>query len=80
MVEEVKIKKHSGPKTPFKVFMSIILFLSFTFGIVFLSEKRTFTGYAVSEVDKKSWLGSILVAIPLVLVLYWMIKYKSAKI
>ncbi|MDI6826547.1 MAG: hypothetical protein QMD36_05200 [Candidatus Aenigmarchaeota archaeon] len=77
--EYVKIKKYSGPKTPLRIGISVILFLSFTFGIIFLTHTSMPTGYVVSGVSPKNWIGLPLVVIPLILVLYWIVKYKSAK-
>lgn len=79
-----KVIVYPGPKTSFKVTVTILLFLSFTFGLIFLTPKPMPTGYMVSgastKVTTRNWLGLPLVAIPIILALFWLKKYKSSKI
>jgi hypothetical protein len=74
-----KIKRYSGPKTPFKVVVSIILFVCFMFGFMMLTTKPIPTGYVVSGVNKKNWLGFVLLFIPLIFVLWWLRRLKSIR-
>jgi hypothetical protein len=74
-----KIKRYSGPKTPFKVGVSIVLFVCFMSGFMMLASRPMPTGYAVSEVSEKSWLGLTFLLIPLILALYWLKRFKSVK-
>ena len=74
-----KIKRYAGPKTPFKVGVSIVLFVCFMLGFMMLVSRPMLTGYAVSGVSGKSWLGLPLLFIPLIILLYWLKRFKSAK-
>lgn len=78
--EGIRYKIHSGPKTPFRIGISILLFLLFTFGLVLLKPKSTPTGYAVSGNVSVNWLGLVLLVIPLILVLFWLKKRHSPKL
>ena len=77
--EGVRYKVHSGPKKPFRTVISILLFLSFMFGLFLLKPRLTPTGRAISTTITFNWLGMALVGVPLILIFFWLKKQHSLK-
>jgi formate/nitrite transporter FocA (FNT family) len=78
MIEEYEvIKKHKGPKTPFKIFLSITIILFFLLGMSFIRRETVQTGHVISGVNVEDLLGFVLFMAALILVFLWRKKPKK---
>jgi len=79
MIEEYEgVREHRGPKTPFKIILSIVIILFFLSGYSLMKTEYAPTGYVISGINTLNFVGWLLIVISLILVVFLLKKPKKS--